>query len=133
MLPTGHRGVTALREAVHSPSGCGRAPLGEASGGGVGSSPATFRAETEGKASYARGGFRVPLVPVPPVLSALACSYLMVNLPAETWIRFGVWMVLGVAVYVGSGRRRFRFSAHGAAERGAAAGGPAAGHCPGGG
>ena len=37
--------------------------------------------------------FRVPFSPVIPVLSALACLYLMTNLSLETWVRFVVWMV----------------------------------------
>ncbi|MER6092361.1 amino acid permease [Streptomyces bluensis] len=44
--------------------------------------------------------FRTPWVPVIPVLSVLASLWLMLNLPAETWIRFGVWMLLGFVVYV---------------------------------
>ena len=39
--------------------------------------------------------FRVPLMPVLPIVSALACLWLMLNLPGETWSRFVVWMVLG--------------------------------------
>jgi basic amino acid/polyamine antiporter, APA family len=64
--------------------------------------------------------FRVPFVPVLPILSVLASFYLMLNLPGETWIRFGVWMVLGVILYYTYGRRRSRFSVRGAAERQAA-------------
>jgi basic amino acid/polyamine antiporter, APA family len=64
--------------------------------------------------------FRVPLVPVIPWLSVAASIYLMLNLPAETWIRFVVWMVLGIIVYFTYGRRRSRFSERGAAERRAA-------------
>ena len=40
--------------------------------------------------------FRVPLMPVLPILSALACLWLMLNLPGDTWIRFLVWMALGL-------------------------------------
>ncbi|MEU6710269.1 amino acid permease [Nonomuraea sp. NPDC046802] len=47
--------------------------------------------------------FRAPLVPVLPILSVLACLYLMVNLPALTWLRFVLWMILGVLLYVGFG------------------------------
>ena len=47
----------------------------------------------------------MPRVPVLPILSVLACFYLMLNLPGETWIRFVVWMVIGIAVYFGYGRR----------------------------
>ncbi|MGN6606255.1 MAG: amino acid permease [Jatrophihabitans sp.] len=49
--------------------------------------------------------FRVPLSPVVPILSALACLYLMLNLSIATWIRFAVWLVIGLVVYVGYGRR----------------------------
>jgi APA family basic amino acid/polyamine antiporter len=65
--------------------------------------------------------FRVPGVPVLPILSVLACFYLMLNLPAETWIRFGVWMVIGIVVYFGYGRRNSRFSTPGGREDAAAA------------
>ncbi len=43
--------------------------------------------------------FRCPGVPVVPVLAMLASFYLMLNLPAATWIRFAVWMAIGLAVY----------------------------------
>jgi APA family basic amino acid/polyamine antiporter len=49
-------------------------------------------------------GFRTPFVPVVPVLSVLACVWLMLNLSVETWLRFVVWMVLGVIVYFTYGR-----------------------------
>ncbi|PRY49324.1 amino acid/polyamine/organocation transporter (APC superfamily) [Geodermatophilus tzadiensis] len=54
--------------------------------------------------------FRVPLVPLLPIASALACFYLMLNLPADTWVRFAVWMVLGVAIYFLYGRRHSRLA-----------------------
>ncbi|MPQ99404.1 amino acid permease [Modestobacter sp. I12A-02628] len=57
--------------------------------------------------------FRVPLMPVLPIVSALACFYLMLNLPAETWARFAVWMALGVGVYAGYSRRHSRLAAGG--------------------
>lgn len=44
-------------------------------------------------------GFKVPLVPFVPILAVLACLWLMLNLSVETWFRFILWMVLGVAVY----------------------------------
>jgi len=56
-------------------------------------------------------GFRAPWVPVLPAVSILACGWLMLNLTALTWIRFGVWMVLGVALYLGYGRRHSRIGA----------------------
>ncbi|KZS83325.1 amino acid permease [Mycobacterium persicum] len=55
-------------------------------------------------------GFRAPLVPWLPIASLCACLWLMVNLTALTWVRFGVWLVLGTAIYVGYGHRH---SVHG--------------------
>ena len=49
--------------------------------------------------------FRAPLVPLVPILAVLSCVWLMLNLSVETWLRFVVWMVIGVAVYFGYGRR----------------------------
>ena len=54
--------------------------------------------------------FRVPFSPVIPVLSALACLYLMTNLSIETWLRFAVWMVIGVVLYLVYGRRNARLA-----------------------
>jgi len=34
-----------------------------------------------------------------------ACVWLMVNLTVITWIRFLVWMVIGIAIYLAYGRR----------------------------
>lgn len=47
--------------------------------------------------------FRVPFVPVLPILASLICLYLMINLSLLTWIRFGIWMVIGVALYFAYG------------------------------
>jgi len=43
--------------------------------------------------------FKVPFNPVLPILSAVICVYLMLNLSVETWIRFLVWMALGFIIY----------------------------------
>ena len=40
-----------------------------------------------------------PLVPLVPILSVIACGWLMLNLSLETWFRFVCWMALGVLVY----------------------------------
>ncbi len=50
-------------------------------------------------------GFRVPWVPVLPVAAILACLWLMLNLTGLTWIRFLVWMAIGILVYFAYGRR----------------------------
>jgi APA family basic amino acid/polyamine antiporter len=50
-------------------------------------------------------GFRAPWVPVLPIASICACVWLMVNLTALTWVRFGVWLVVGAAIYAGYGYR----------------------------
>ncbi|MVU81723.1 amino acid permease [Nocardia sp. ET3-3] len=50
-------------------------------------------------------GFRVPLVPFVPILSVIACAWLMFNLSVETWLRFVIWMAIGMVVYFAYGRR----------------------------
>jgi APA family basic amino acid/polyamine antiporter len=65
--------------------------------------------------------FRVPLMPVLPILSALACLWLMLNLTGNTWLRFFIWMALGFVIYVAYGRRRSRFNTPGDREDAAAA------------
>lgn len=49
--------------------------------------------------------YRVPLFPVVPVLGTLCCVLLAVFLGAGTWIAFGVWMLVGAALYLLWGRR----------------------------
>jgi hypothetical protein len=48
--------------------------------------------------------FRVPAGPVFPVLGILSCVYLMLNLPVLTWVRFLVWLDLGMVIYWFYGR-----------------------------
>ncbi len=43
--------------------------------------------------------FRVPGSPWTPMISVIACVYLMIQLPNITWIRFGVWLVIGFVLY----------------------------------
>jgi APA family basic amino acid/polyamine antiporter len=43
--------------------------------------------------------FRVPLVPLVPILSIVCCVILMMGLPLLTWVRFILWMVLGLVIY----------------------------------
>jgi APA family basic amino acid/polyamine antiporter len=53
-------------------------------------------------------GFRVPFVPVFPIIGTLLCIYLMRYLDRDTWIRFVVWLVIGLVIYVLYGRRHSR-------------------------
>ena len=52
--------------------------------------------------------FRCPGVPVVPILAVLTSFYLMLNLPGATWIRFAVWLVVGLVVYFAYGARHSR-------------------------
>jgi len=46
-----------------------------------------------------RRPFRSPFSPLFPVLGMLSCSALMGFLPSLTWLRFTIWLVLGLIVY----------------------------------
>jgi APA family basic amino acid/polyamine antiporter len=50
--------------------------------------------------------FRTPWVPMVPVLGVSSCLYLMLGLPWITWIRFALWLVVGLVVYFSYGFRR---------------------------
>ncbi len=52
--------------------------------------------------------FRTPFVPLVPILSIASCLFLMVQLPLVTWIRFGLWLALGLVIYLLYGYRRSR-------------------------
>jgi APA family basic amino acid/polyamine antiporter len=43
--------------------------------------------------------FRVPFVPLFPILGVILCFVLMLSLPIETWIRFFVWLAIGLSIY----------------------------------
>jgi len=51
-------------------------------------------------------GFRVPLVPYLPLLSIAACGVLMLSLPLMTWVRFFVWLAVGIVIYLSFGKKR---------------------------
>ncbi len=53
--------------------------------------------------------FTVPFSPVLPIVAALACLYLMLNLDVLTWIRFAAWMLFGLIIYFAYGRKHSRF------------------------
>ena len=46
-----------------------------------------------------RRGYRVPWVPVIPILSIIASFVLIVSLPWVTLLRFVVWLVIGLVIY----------------------------------
>jgi len=50
-------------------------------------------------------GFRVPWSPWIPIASVIFCFVLMASLTVENWVRFFVWMVIGLAFYFGYGRK----------------------------
>ncbi|MBI4410546.1 MAG: amino acid permease [Gemmatimonadetes bacterium] len=50
--------------------------------------------------------FKTPLVPLVPLLAIGSCVLLMLGLPGITWIRFALWLVAGLAIYLLYGRRR---------------------------
>ena len=47
--------------------------------------------------------FKVPLVWPVCVLSAAACLFIMKGLPDQAWERFGIWLVIGLVLYVAYG------------------------------
>jgi len=60
-----------------------------------------------------RRPFRTPLVPFVPLAGIAVCLYLMWELPLATWIRFGVWLAIGLVLYFSYGYRHSRFDAGG--------------------
>jgi APA family basic amino acid/polyamine antiporter len=60
--------------------------------------------------------FRAPLVPLTPIISIVTCLYLMLQLPKLTWIRFGIWLVIGLFIYLFYGMGHSRLGQR--AERG---------------
>ncbi|XP_019376794.1 PREDICTED: cationic amino acid transporter 3 [Gavialis gangeticus] len=55
--------------------------------------------------SNARLTFKVPGLPLLPLFSIFINVYLMMQLSPGTWARFGVWMLIGFAIYFGYGIR----------------------------
>jgi basic amino acid/polyamine antiporter, APA family len=55
--------------------------------------------------------FRVPLFPIVPILGVGLCGYLMASLPLMTWLRFGIWLALGLVIYAGYSYRHSKLSA----------------------
>ncbi len=51
-------------------------------------------------------GFRVPFVPLVPLLSMASCLVLMSSLTVENWIRFIIWLLVGLLIYFFYSRHR---------------------------
>jgi APA family basic amino acid/polyamine antiporter len=56
-------------------------------------------------------GFRAPLGPVVPFMSIFFCALLMMGLEIETWIRFFVWLIIGLFIYFNYSRHHSEFAA----------------------
>jgi APA family basic amino acid/polyamine antiporter len=44
--------------------------------------------------------FKVPFVPLVPILSIACCLLLMMGLPLVTWLRFALWLLIGLLIYL---------------------------------
>ena len=55
-------------------------------------------------------GFKVPFVPWFPLISIILCGGLMTGLTVITWIRFFVWLGLGLVIYFLYSRRHSEFA-----------------------
>jgi APA family basic amino acid/polyamine antiporter len=55
--------------------------------------------------------FHTPLVPWVPLAAVVSCVYLMIELPWITWIRFVIWLAIGLVLYVFYGARHSRLKA----------------------
>lgn len=55
-------------------------------------------------------GFRVPWVPFIPIAAIVCCVILMASLPVETWLRFVVWLLIGLVIYFAYSRHRSEFA-----------------------
>ena len=49
--------------------------------------------------------FRLPLMPLVPAFGVLSSLFLILKLHWETWLRFGIWLVIGRVVYFAYGRK----------------------------
>jgi APA family basic amino acid/polyamine antiporter len=54
--------------------------------------------------------FRVPLVPWFPLISVILCGGLMMGLTLITWLRFVIWLVVGLLIYVFYSRKHSEFA-----------------------
>ena len=54
--------------------------------------------------------FRVPFVPWFPLISILLCGGLMTGLTVITWVRFIIWLAIGLFIYIVYSRHRSEFA-----------------------
>jgi APA family basic amino acid/polyamine antiporter len=57
-----------------------------------------------------RRAFRTPWVPFLPIAAVMCCLILMASLPVETWLRFVVWLLIGLTIYVLYSRHHSEFA-----------------------
>lgn len=56
--------------------------------------------------------FKTPFVPVVPILGILTCLCMMLFLPADTWIRLVLWMLIGLDIYACYGVKHSKLEQH---------------------
>lgn len=56
--------------------------------------------------------FKTPFVPVVPILGILTCLCMMCFLPADTWIRLVLWMLIGLDIYACYGIKHSKLEGH---------------------
>jgi APA family basic amino acid/polyamine antiporter len=49
--------------------------------------------------------FRTPFVPFVPIAGVLICGYLLTAIPLRTWAIYGIWVTLGISIYLAYGGR----------------------------
>lgn len=49
--------------------------------------------------------FKVPFVPLVPILGVIVCVYLMTSLTMESWYRLIIWLIIGVCIYFFYGKK----------------------------
>ena len=59
----------------------------------------------------AKRPFKVPFVPLIPILGILTCIAMMIFLPWETWLRLAVWLIIGLAIYFWYGKKNSKLRA----------------------
>jgi APA family basic amino acid/polyamine antiporter len=63
-------------------------------------------------------GFKVPFVPLFPIISVVLCVALMAGLIVYTWIRFFGWLAIGLVIYFLYSRKHSEFASSSAASAG---------------